>query len=248
MTLFSFKIGKRRWHFSPTGFPTLVTLVFLIILMSLGFWQLQRADYKKQLLKSYQSRLFATPVSLKELPQDPEQSQYRQVQVTGHYDTEHSILLDNKIYQHQVGYHVLTPFLPQGSQQWVLINRGWVPRSQIRGQPPMIPKMTSQLSLTGIVYFPLKQTMVLTPDGLHVKTWPWVSQRIDLSLFNQVLQKPLYQFVILLDPKAPGEFVRDWNPVSVTPYKNIGYAVQWFALAFALLIIFIVVNTHRDLA
>lgn len=248
MTLFTIKLGSQHWRFSPTWFPTLITLIFLIILISLGFWQLQRADYKKHLLQSYQSRLTSAPIVINSLPKDQEQSQYRQVEVKGHYDNDHSILLDNKIYQHQAGYQVLTPFLPLGSQQWVLINRGWVPRPDIPGQLPMIPKTTIELTLTGIIYYPTKQPMLLSPDKSQVKTWPWVSQRIDIDLFNQVLHKPLYPFVILLDPSAPGEFVRNWNPVSVTPYKNIGYALQWFALALALVIIFIVVNTHREKA
>ncbi len=246
MALFSFKMGSNHWRFSPTWFPSLVTLIFLIILISLGFWQLQRADYKRQLLHAYQSRLTSAPADINSIPQDFEQSQYRQVKVTGRYDNDHTILLDNKIYQHQPGYQVLTPFLPLGGQQWVLVNRGWVPRSSIVGHLPVIHKTSQQLTLSGVVYFPTKQPILLTPEKAQAITWPWVGQRIDLSLFSQVLQRPIYPFVMLLDPTAPGELVRDWNPVSVKPYKNVGYAVQWFALAVALLIIFIVVNTHRE--
>ena len=64
--------------------------------------------------------------------------------------------------------------------------------------------------------------------------------QIEKSLGYKVLP-----FMILQDADSPAGFVRDWYIKEITPEKNISYAVQWFALALALVIIFLVVNTHK---
>ena len=51
--------------------------------------------------------------------------------------------------------------------------------------------------------------------------------------------------VLLLDKDQPGGFVREWNPVVVGPERHVGYAVQWFALAAALVILYVWVNLNR---
>jgi len=52
--------------------------------------------------------------------------------------------------------------------------------------------------------------------------------------------------VILLDPKEPDGYARNWEAPGFPPMRHIGYAVQWFALAAALLVIYIVTNVRRS--
>ena len=40
-------------------------------------------------------------------------------------------------------------------------------------------------------------------------------------------------------------FVREWKIFAFTPEKHIAYAVQWFAMAFTLLLIFVLMHTRR---
>jgi cytochrome oxidase assembly protein ShyY1 len=51
--------------------------------------------------------------------------------------------------------------------------------------------------------------------------------------------------LILLDPEEPDGFVRNWTAPGFPPMRHVGYAVQWFGLALALLVIYIVTNFHR---
>jgi cytochrome oxidase assembly protein ShyY1 len=53
--------------------------------------------------------------------------------------------------------------------------------------------------------------------------------------------------VILLDAAAPDGYRREWQPTfgGYGPERHRGYALQWFSLALALLVIYVVVNTHR---
>jgi surfeit locus 1 family protein len=51
--------------------------------------------------------------------------------------------------------------------------------------------------------------------------------------------------VVLLDAGQPDGYVREWQPPGFPPMRNIAYAVQWFGLALALGVIYLVTNVHR---
>jgi surfeit locus 1 family protein len=219
-------------------------LLILPILLGLGIWQLQRADYKKTLLVEYQLRGELPPFVALDLNKPVQQLQYHRVQLKGRFDNQHTILIDNKSHQHQAGYHVLTPFIWDSKEPALLVNRGWIPRNGDRGQLPVVSTVEGQQTIVGTIWIPQKG-FVLQADQTMQPQWPYLAQTIDLERFSQLLEHKLYPFVLLLAPDVSGGFVREWNLVTVSPQKNYGYAFQWFALAAALVIIFIVVNTRR---
>jgi len=51
--------------------------------------------------------------------------------------------------------------------------------------------------------------------------------------------------LILLDAGEPDGYVRNWAPPGFPPMRHIGYAVQWFGLALALGVIYLVTNFRR---
>ena len=55
----------------------------------------------------------------------------------------------------------------------------------------------------------------------------------------------LWPYILLQEPEQNSKLIRDWKIVVSPPEKNISYAVQWFSLALALIIIFIVVNAKK---
>lgn len=237
------KLYIRQFRFTLKLIPTLLFLIAFSILVLLGFWQLQRAEQKKILLNDYQQRPQSKSLQLSNLYGDLKSLQYYALQVSGHYDNQHNILLDNKSYQHKIGYQVLTPFI-LNNKRAILINRGWIPRKQNRQDLPVIPPVVGQQTINGLIYLPRK-TFLLGAEFNAIR-WPLISQSIDVEKFANILQKNFYPIVLLLASDQPNGFVRNWNPVTTTPYKNLGYAVQWFSLAMALLIIFIAVNTRRE--
>ena len=96
--------------FKPKFVPTFALFLILPIFLSLGFWQLNRAAEKKILLQQYEQRA-QRPLQLSDIKGEGKNYQYFPVVLTGHFDNQHSFLLDNKIYQRQAGYQVLTPFI-----------------------------------------------------------------------------------------------------------------------------------------
>lgn len=245
--LFQFRV--KNFVFAPRLIPTLVTFIILPLLIYLGFWQIHRGEYKQALLEQYLDRAKAAPISLKELNNlknlNAEHYQYYPLVMTGHYDNQHTLLLDNKTYHKQVGYQILTPFIPDDSKQMVLINRGWMVRNPDRRILPIIPNIQGSQKVIGMIYIPTAKTFLLSHD-ISSNSWPRIIQTIAIAQIKTWLERPLYPWVILLSPESANGFVREWNPITVTPYKNYAYALQWFGLAITLLSIFIGVNTRRE--
>jgi cytochrome oxidase assembly protein ShyY1 len=52
--------------------------------------------------------------------------------------------------------------------------------------------------------------------------------------------------LVLLDPAEPDGYVRNWAAPGFPPMRHFGYAVQWFALALTLFVIYVVTNLRRD--
>jgi len=232
-------------RFSPKLVPTLATLIVFPILLSLGFWQLHRAEFKQTLLATYQSRAQKLPLTLNKIRPNKDYKYYR-IKITGHYDTAHPFLLDNRSHQHRIGYQVLIPFVPDNSKRALLINLGWIPRARDRKQLPALKTVPEDQTISGKIYLPTKNPFSLSEAHDHSSSWPKVIQTIQLKKLATTVNYSFYPFVVLLSPKAAHGYVRSWKPINVSPNKHLGYAVQWFALALALLIIFIVVNIKRE--
>ncbi|HHH45236.1 MAG TPA: SURF1 family protein [Gammaproteobacteria bacterium] len=231
-------------EFRPGRWPSLVTLLLLGLLLSLGFWQLDRAREKRALLAEFAQGRDGAIIQIEADLRSFDGLQYERAGAIGHYDTAHQFLLDNRTYNGKAGYHVLTPFMLRDSGAGVLVNRGWVP---IRGGRDRLPELavgSEHRRLTGLIKQPSGKTFMLGEEEAR-KGWPYRIQRIETERLARELGYPLLPIVLLLDPDEEDGFVRDWHPLVFGPERNVGYAVQWFGLALALLVIYIVVNTKK---
>jgi len=209
-------------------------------LLSLGLWQLNRAQEKQQLLSHFTHNQQADALPLDQLlPITPEQ-RYQKVILQGHFDNQQSFLIDNKTVQNQVGYNVITPFIlntplsetSEASKKVILVNRGFIPRGASRAQLPSIPSVDGQQTITAIIDFPSQQPFLLGEnyDASHI-TWPLVLQHLLLADISTILHQPVYPFTALLYDSCCG-FETHTQPVAqMSPSTHHGYAVQWFGLA-----------------
>jgi surfeit locus 1 family protein len=216
------------------------------VLLGLGVWQLERAAWKQGLIDAYAERARQAPVQLEALLAAAEPVEYRPVSARGAYDREHQLLLDNRTYRGQAGYHVLTPLRLGGSDSRVLVNRGWVATGPDRARLPALPAPGGEVVVKAIIRQPPEKTFRLGETDELNRNWPKVIQQIELAQLEQLLGYPLLPVILLLDGQDTHGFVRDWKPVyGITPDKHRAYALQWFTLAVVLLAIYIGVNTRR---
>ncbi len=235
------------YEFRPDVLPSAIGLLVLILLISLGFWQLDRAEQKRLLLQAYGERPTDAAISISSDFTPGPDWRYRRAQLVGTYDAEHQFLLDNRVQPGRVGYHVLTPLRLARGDAVVLVNRGWVPQGATRAELPALQTPGEvELGVEGLIDFPPQKVFVLGEGEDRDPGWPKVLQQVRLDLHAQQLGVRLLPMVLLLDKDQPGGFVRDWNPVVVGPERHVGYAVQWFALAAALVILYVWANLKRS--
>ena len=223
----------------------------LAILIRLGFWQLSRAEEKREWLANQTAMMQKELQPIAELLAKNNALRYRRVIAEGHYDVQHQILLDNQIHNGKVGYFVLTPFILVDEDKTILVNRGWLLMNKDRNQLPevdFIPS-TEKISIIGVLnHFP-QVGLVLEGADEPGKGWPSVVQIINQHKMSQKLQQPIIDFQLQLSADQPYGYVREWQVhTRMPPEKHTAYAFQWFALAvtLTLLILWISCKTQKN--
>lgn len=224
--------------FKPNWKLAVFTLTFLPVLISFGFWQLDREQEKIALQSSYDARLRAPETELQLVDANAESLAFLKVKVNGNYDSHHSFLLDNKIHDGSVGYEVLTPFR-SAEGELILVNRGWIAQGGRRDTLPEIPTLDGSQEIRGSLYVPAGEQFMLG-DEEATEQWPRIVQRIDVPAFGRALgEAELFSYTIRLTDDSPGALTTDWPLMNMMPEKHRAYAVQWFVMAAVLLLLFL---------
>lgn len=230
-------------EFRPSLWPSLVTLVFLILLISLGFWQLDRARQKQAILDKYHAGTDATVIRIDVGSIAAPGVAYQTAEVQGHFDNRQQFLLDNRTHEGLAGYHVITPFLVSRDTA-ILVDRGWISLGESRDRLPEIPVDVAGRKISGTLK-PVPEKVFMLGKEESWQSWPYRVLHINIDSFSEQLGYRLSPYVLLLNPDESDGYVRDWQPMKFGPERNVGYAVQWFSLAAALLLIYFFVNTRR---
>jgi cytochrome oxidase assembly protein ShyY1 len=221
--------------FRPGWLPSILVLLLLPCLIALGFWQLARADEKRLWLASHEAQQQASPINLDLLEREANPA-YKRVRLQGYFDARHTLLLDNRIRDGKVGVEVLQPFYDQSSGLWVLLNRGWLAWPDRRITPRFATPDTP-LTLQATVYVPLGEAFQLQKNPPS-NEWPRLISEVKADALWQQLGRGGLAYEVRLEP-GPASFQVSWPVIAMSPDKHTGYAVQWFALAAALLGLFI---------
>jgi surfeit locus 1 family protein len=227
-TLFT---GRRLWM-------TILVIVGAIVMIRLGFWQLDRLAQRHAINERIDTRMAQAPLPLAGEPIDPAELEYRRVQVRGVYDPSQEIVLRNRSLDGAPGMHVLTPLrLSDGAA--VLIDRGWLPMDEAKPEarrayaPPageVVVEGIARLSQES-PYGP--QDPPLRPGEARLDAWfqvniPRIQQQAGYSLL------PIY----LEQQPAPGDppLPRRVATTDLGEGPHLSYAVQWFAFSAILVI------------
>ncbi len=234
------KMGSRI--FSPRPFTTAVAIVLMVGLVLLGRWQLERAAEKQVMYDAFDKGADATRVID---ATTPPLARYQHVEARGSYDSSRQILIDNMTDAHgRAGYFVITPFaLAAGG--WLLVNRGWIPVGSSRATLPSVPVAADVRRIRGRAdHLPtpgiqLGERTLLEPPFPVVANFP---SRAEIARLLPTNSWSAATEVVLLDAGEADGYVREWQPPGFPPMRNIAYAVQWFGLALALAVIYVVTN------
>ncbi len=232
--------------FEPRAFTTLLALVLVVSLVALGRWQLHRADEKQALYTLFDSGKDATRAVDAATPRLP---RYQHVEVVGTYDSARQILIDNmSSLEGRAGYYVITPFALHGGG-WILVNRGWLPVGASRAAKPEVTVSTQEREIRGRADELPRAGMELGARVPLAPPFPVVANFPTHAEIASLLRESVWAHaasLVLLDPNEPDGYLRQWQPPGFPPVRHIAYAVQWFALAAALVVIYVVTNLRRS--
>lgn len=235
------------YRFAPALWPTLAFLLLFPLLLGLGFWQMERAGDKQALVEQRAAGEVTAVLQIDGATRLRQADRYRPARVHGHYVAEQQWLLDNRVYRGQAGYHVFTPFrLAGAATASILVNRGWVAVGASREFLPQLPVPEGPQTLSGRLDAPASVALVIGEVPLQSIESRVRVQALDIEALAAARDLDLKQFALVLDENQPGALQYDWSPIPpMGPEKHLGYAVQWFGLAVALLIIYLGVNLRR---
>ena len=214
--------------------PSILILATMAFLVSLGFWQLDRADQKRTIEASIQKANTGV-VELIVNQNELLNKEYYEVRLQGSYISDKQFIYDNQIVDQASGYYVLTPFVLTGQSNAIMINRGFIPWNGRRDQLDDIAVDSAYREIKIQVSRPIKRIELKTSDISN--QFPVLIQAIDFDVIEEISSTSFVDVIGLLDPSSDDGFVRKWEPYTGSIEKHIGYAIQWFLMALVLGII-----------
>ena len=240
---------------------TIAAILTVAATVSLGRWQLSRAAQKEALQASIDAEKQKPALDQAEflaLAQASD-SLHRPVRLRGLWLSPQTVYLDNRQMHGVPGFYVLTPFALEGTEQTVMIQRGWVQRNFVdRTKLGAVETPAGIVEVTGLIEPPPSHLLELgTPAAATPASAPAPSasaplqapaaegsssirQNLDLEAFRAETKLPLRTDVSLQQTGPASEGLqRDWPAPALGLERHYGYAFQWFGLSALVVILYV---------
>ena len=239
-------MSARRWR-RPSWFAIALTLAGVALFVRLGVWQLDRANQAQQLLAAFDAAPKTAFEDFAAVRAAPPADRFPHVRVSGEFLTDRGYLRDEQMRDGKRGVEAYAAFAASGTNEVLLVDRGWIAWSHEPGTHPALPPLPQgEATLTG-VYAPFPGNGIRVGGNALTRqtAWPKLTLAIDTQEIAADLNHPLLPRVLLLDADGAAGFVRSWTPSVMPPERHRGYAVQWFAFAVAAIVIFVLLHYKK---
>jgi surfeit locus 1 family protein len=222
---------------------TLFTLAALALLIGLGVWQVKRLAWKEGLIAEIEARVKGPPITLPEaiaLSRQGRDPSYSRVHVKGSFDHAKERYLYALSDEGEPGWHVITPF-SSVEGDLVLIDRGFVPDRLRDPSSRAAGQLEGEVDVTGLVR--LSETPgPFTPDNEpDTNRWFWRDlSGMTYSMFPTATMDPAPFFLEAEKSDVPGGWPAGGQTRLDLPNNHLQYAITWFLLAGAVLVIYLV--------
>lgn len=223
----------------------LLATAVIVLFVNLGNWQLHRAVQKQGMLDAAAQVLTTREDHPLELANDDSRlDAYDWASGRGEFASRPPLLLDNQQREGHVGVSAYRVFLPEQGAA-LLVDLGWLPLPADRTLPS-VPRPEGIIDLHGLLVPPPSSGIPMGP-GLVRDGDGWLLTRMDIAAIAAAIDLPLAPRVLRLDPASPLGYERDLVLLAntLTPGKHRAYALQWFALALAVLATALIVTFRK---
>lgn len=211
----------------PAALPTIAAVLAIALFVVAGNWQRGRMEQKQALRDQLDAAAKAPPAALPVAAAWIDW-RYRPVVLTGRFDADRQILIDNKVEGGRVGYHVVTPLLLDDGRA-VLVDRGFAVAGPTRDILPQVPPPAGAVTVRGRINIPPAGYVELQRAATQGPVW----QNLDPLRFGEVSGLAVPPVVIeQLEPLGPDDrLLRQWPAPDLGIEKHRIYMMQWFAFA-----------------
>lgn len=234
------RLFSRRWLLT-----TLLVVVAAAVMVRLGIWQLDRLKTRRAFNARVLEQVNAPPLQLDSstVSEDLYTMEYRQVEVTGQYLPEDEIVLRNQVWAGQLGVELFTPLLIEGTQQAILVERGWIPMEDAENPARAAYRQEDTVTVSGVLRraetdFNINQRLhpdpTLSPGQERLDMW----NNLDLERVAGQMDTPLLPVYVERAPD-PGQVtppLAEPSELDLSDGPHLGYAGQWFLFALILLV------------
>jgi surfeit locus 1 family protein len=236
------RFGTNRFFSIQWLLTTLLAIAAVGVMVRLGFWQLDRLEQRQAYNARVQAQLDQPRLDLDartlesvSLAAGLPEMEYRAVAVTGEYDFTRQVALRNQAWENRLGVRLLTPLHIRGSDQWVLVDRGWIPYEDFTAGNLALYDEPGEMQVKGMI----RRSQSRPDFGRRTDPTPASGSRLDalylanVALVAQQMPYPLLPVYIQQapDPAWEGPPYRSLPTLELTEGPHLGYAIQWFAFA-----------------
>ena len=235
------RLLSRQWILT-----SLLVLLAMAVMVRLGIWQLDRLEQRRAFNARVQAQIDQPPLDLalalragSPTLAELGEMEYRAVVVRGEYDHDQEVALRNQVWENQLGVHLLTPLKISGTDQSILVNRGWVPFEDFTQGKLAAYRKAGEVLVQGVI-----RSSSLVPElGRAVDPTPVPGgERLDSFLAANVerigVQVPYSLLPVYIqqspDPVWTALPHRAELELVLTEGSHLGYALQWFSFALIL--------------
>ncbi len=239
---------KRRWFLT-----TLLVVAALGVLTRLGFWQLDRLSQRREFISKVVFQMEEQPLDITEehIEKNLTGMEYRHAIVEGEFDHSNQVILINQVYQGKYGAHLLTPLHIQGSDQVILIDRGWIPAKEALSGSWSQYDEPGLVKISGMIRLPQSKPdfgslkdPTPAPGGERMKTW----NLANLDQMSRQLPYPILDVYLQASPDPSWTRLpyRTEPELDLTEGSHLSYALQWFSFAAILAVGYPLYLRHEE--
>ena len=220
--------------FRPFPWLTIVTLPALLVLIGLGSWQLQRLQWKNDLISSFEARSRADAIAIPGVNDELDDLEFRSLALDGVFQHDMETFLTGRTYEGNAGFHVVTPLLLDDGRI-ILVNRGWVSEDYRDPAKRAFSQIHGKTSVSGILRRPgVKGYFVPENEPANGFWFTLVPSQINRHLglgdaaIDQFYADALRTSDVVTLPIAAKTKLNLRN-------AHLSYAITWYGIALALI-------------
>ena len=223
--------------------PLLFTITGVVVMVGFGTWQLQRLEWKEDLLIQIEKGLKAKPISLPKKLTDIESVEYKRYNVSGIFQHQNEMHLFSTSKTGEPGYHIYTPLIRLNATP-IIVNRGWVPEQFKINTTRSKGLIEGIITINGISRVSRQKTKFVPENNIDENRWYYASIEEMAGAASLDNVAPIY-----LDAEASSAHEGVWPRAGVTRVnlsnRHLEYVFTWYSFAAILLGIFILYRRNQ---